>query len=30
MVVVTHYVKIDLDKLPLLNTNVQCICCASI
>ena len=30
MVVVTNYAKRDLDKLPLLNTNIQCICCASI
>ena len=30
MVVVTYYAKRDLDKLPLLNTNIQCICCGSL
>ena len=27
MVVVTNYGERDLDKLPLLNTNIQCVVC---
>ena len=26
----TNYAKRDLDRLPLLNTDIQCICCGSI